>query len=145
LSNVGESGLSLRLPPEFEERDSYGCYHDDAQVIYGSGWRDFCISVLPEGAEAPSFEAIDHATRATDPCLDCMSYEQISEEPMRLGTVDADVQLALGTGGIGHKERRPELLVTFPLGQDVVVVRGEFGDARDAELILGIVGTIEAR
>jgi hypothetical protein len=75
-----------------------------------------------------------------------MIYEEIATQQMRLGIFEATVQLALATGGIAHKERRPELLATFALDQSrVVVLRGEFGDANDAAVILGIAGTISAR
>ena len=113
--------------------------------MYGPGWQDLCISVLPRGAEVPSFEAIDRASRAADECFDCMRYDEISYARRLLGSHDAEVHLALGTGGIGHKERRPELLAIFPLDNDVVVARGEFGASHDAEILLGIISTISGR
>lgn len=140
---VPNTPLTIRMPLDIEERNQLGCYSDpNARALYGPGWRHFCVG-LASGDDPPmGFEAITQQSRASD-CIDCMIYEEVSVERMRLGPHDAEVQLGIASGGLGHKKRRPELLVTFPTrGGELVVVHGEFGDARDAALILGIAGTV---
>jgi len=144
--------FTIRLPPAYATRNAYGCFHaDTSRVLYGPGWRDFCIELLSAAdADLLSFAAESADTLAIQgphtQCFDCIHYRAMIAGTVLVGGHRTLVQTAIGSGGINHVRNRPMMLIKIYLRPDrIAVVQGEYGDAYDLTELLGVMGTIALR
>jgi len=140
VHEVSGESIVLSAPPSFAPSGRGGCFegHTQDSVPYAPGWRRFCVGLHPAGEPIPVW--VDGLERGCS--SDCVELDRVLTTQTTLGQQDVIVQTAWVSGGLAGKPRAPEMLVQIPVRVGLVILRGEYGDASDAAVLLGIAQTI---
>src|SRR6266566_2727271 len=125
LHSVRGTSLTIRLPPEFRKRNDYGCFDNvpPSGRILIPDIRDVCVSLsLSALKDTPSFPDGSDCNWDLAQRTDCVFYEEVHTESVRLGTRPSLIERRLRTGSIDHRRRVPEVLVRVALAPDSVAV-----------------------
>jgi hypothetical protein len=133
--------LPVRLPPDYGDRGSHGCWSRDVPVLRGPGYRDVCIHRDTDPVSFWGFAL--KPFRANPRESDQIKFEEWQGETFEYDGRRIVVERALTSGGIAGLQRVRSLRAYVELGgNELAILQGRTGDDDGYQELLTIATTI---